>query len=33
MQRTTTGRRALAVLFESAEAYLETWQRAFNFRG
>jgi microsomal dipeptidase-like Zn-dependent dipeptidase len=30
MQRTSAGRRALPLLFDSAEAYVETWQRAFN---
>ena len=29
MQRTSAGRRALSILYHSAEAYLETWQRAF----
>jgi microsomal dipeptidase-like Zn-dependent dipeptidase len=32
MQRTSAGRRALALLFNSAEAYVETWQRAFDHR-
>jgi hypothetical protein len=29
MERTRAGRRAVALLFNSAEAYVETWQRAF----
>jgi hypothetical protein len=29
MQQQPGGRQALALLFRSAEAYLETWQRAF----
>lgn len=32
MGRTRTGRRALSVLFNSAEAYVETWQRAYAHR-
>ena len=32
MERTRAGRRALAFLFNSAEAYLETWQRAYAHR-
>jgi microsomal dipeptidase-like Zn-dependent dipeptidase len=32
MQRTSAGRRALPLLFNSAEAYVETWQRAFSHR-
>jgi hypothetical protein len=32
MGRTRAGRRALALLFNSAEAYLETWERAVNHR-
>ena len=32
MQQHPGGRRALALLFRSAEAYLETWQRAFSHR-
>jgi hypothetical protein len=28
MQRTPAGRRAMPLLFDSAEAYLETWERA-----
>jgi microsomal dipeptidase-like Zn-dependent dipeptidase len=32
MQQQPGGRRALALLFRSAEAYLETWQRAFAHR-
>ena len=30
MQRTSAGRRALPLLFDSAEAYVDTWQRAFD---
>jgi hypothetical protein len=30
MQRTGAGRRALPFLFNSAEAYVDTWQRAFD---
>lgn len=29
MNRTRSGRRALPFLFDSAQAYLDTWQRAF----
>jgi hypothetical protein len=32
MQQQPGGRQALALLFRSAEAYLETWQRAFSHR-
>jgi hypothetical protein len=32
MQRTPAGRRALGLLFNSAQAYLDTWQRAFTHR-
>ena len=32
MQRTRAGRRATGLLFNSAEAYVETWQRAFAHR-
>jgi microsomal dipeptidase-like Zn-dependent dipeptidase len=32
VQRTAAGRRALPVLFNSAQAYLDTWQRAFAHR-
>jgi microsomal dipeptidase-like Zn-dependent dipeptidase len=32
MEQTPAGRRALALLFNSAEAYLETWQRAVTHR-
>jgi microsomal dipeptidase-like Zn-dependent dipeptidase len=32
MQQQPGGRRALALLFGSAEAYLETWRRAFSHR-
>ena len=32
MQHTSAGRRALPLLFNSAEAYLDTWQRAFDHR-
>ncbi len=32
MERTSAGRRALPLLFNSAEAYMETWQRAFAHR-
>jgi len=32
MDRTSAGRRATALLFNSAEAYLESWQRAFDHR-
>ena len=32
MQRTSVGRRALPLLFSSAQAYLDTWQRAFDHR-
>jgi hypothetical protein len=32
MQQQPGGRRALALLFRSAEAYLEAWQRAFSHR-
>ena len=32
MERTRAGRRALPFLFNSAEAYLETWQRAYAHR-
>jgi microsomal dipeptidase-like Zn-dependent dipeptidase len=30
MERTRAGRRALPLLFNSAEAYVDTWQRAFD---
>ncbi len=33
MERTASGRRALPLLFNSAEAYLETWQRALAHGG
>jgi len=32
IQQQPGGRRAMALLFRSAEAYLETWQRAFSHR-
>jgi microsomal dipeptidase-like Zn-dependent dipeptidase len=32
MQRTSAGRRALPFLFNSAEAYVDTWQRAVDHR-
>jgi hypothetical protein len=32
MQRTTPGRHAMALLFGSAQAYVDTWQRAFQHR-
>jgi microsomal dipeptidase-like Zn-dependent dipeptidase len=32
MERTSSGRRALPLLFNSAEAYVDTWQRAFAHR-
>jgi hypothetical protein len=32
MERTAAGRRALPFLFHSAEAYVDTWQRAFEHR-
>ena len=32
VQQQAGGRRAMALLFGSAEAYLETWQRAFSGR-
>ena len=32
MERSSAGRRALPLLFNSAEAYVETWQRAFDHR-
>jgi Membrane dipeptidase (Peptidase family M19) len=32
MERTSAGRRALPLLFNSAQAYVNTWQRAFDHR-
>ena len=32
MERTSVGRRALPLLFNSAQAYVDTWQRAFDHR-
>jgi microsomal dipeptidase-like Zn-dependent dipeptidase len=32
MQRTPAGRRALPLLFNSAQAYVDTWQRAYSHR-
>ena len=32
MGRSAAGRHALALLFDSAQAYLDTWQRAWNHR-
>jgi microsomal dipeptidase-like Zn-dependent dipeptidase len=32
MERTSAGRRALPLLFNSAQAYVDTWQRAFDHR-
>jgi microsomal dipeptidase-like Zn-dependent dipeptidase len=32
MQRTAQGRQAMALLFGSAQAYVDTWQRAFQHR-
>jgi hypothetical protein len=32
MERTGAGRRALPLLFHSAQAYVDTWQRAFDHR-
>ncbi len=32
MQQTAGGRAALSLLFDSAEAYVDTWQRAFDHR-
>jgi microsomal dipeptidase-like Zn-dependent dipeptidase len=32
MERTAAGRRALPLLFNSAQAYVDTWQRAINHR-
>lgn len=32
MERAPAGRRAMSLLFRSAEAYLETWERAVRHR-
>lgn len=32
MRRSPNGSQALSLLFRSAEAYLETWQRAYSHR-